>query len=937
MRDTTDKVALDALAAQMRADWDRRIRHDYRFWMSDGRDSDELMWASGERDLSIITAGITDTKSKSLLEIGCGVGRLLRSACERFSEVHGFDVSAQAIEKARSLVQGSNHLHLYVGDGYTLQPVPDQSIDVVVGFASLVSMPSEVSASYLCESHRVLKANGVLRAQFYLGKEQVVSRNDTLHLRCYARENLERTARTAGFRVEYIKELVLPFQVSFKELGLEAVTVSLIKEPRNAGSVAEVSSALLPAGEPVAAPEANLEYWMALNFAHDLAEQGNLEHARETLRFAERIAATTTIDVKDLLQRITALIEERERRKEEQVHEQRFYEKNMQIVRQRFPAAATIIERTAAQDDVTTSVTSEGPVISFKNQCLDHPDKPKGGADAWAKRTLNEKRFAQAARALIFGFGSGYHVEAVQQLCLKPVSVVEPSPAVFRAALTNRDLSACLTKLEQLHIGDEVPRDLPADGELTVRPQHQVLFSELAVTLKSHFYGVRGVSSLHPTVGVLGPLQGGTLPITAYTVRALAELKQRIREYDMSGFASGFHQIDRFMYDKYRVAAVHGFYIEMLSRVVFEAINEKPVDILICMAQAPFTGPVLTELRKRGVITVLWFMEDYLRFTYWKDVARYFDFVFTIQKGPCIDAIKAAGAGEVHYLPAACDPFVHAPVHLSEEECKRWGSPISFVGAGYHNRQQMFAALADLPFKIWGTEWPGCRPFDKLVQEEGRRLTPAEYIKIFNSTNVNLNLHSSTERDGVEPNGDFVNPRTFELASAGAFQLVDERSLLPEVFVPGKEVVTFNSTRDLKDKIQYYLAHPEQRQQIAAAARERVLRDHTYVHRLRQMLSIIYNSKYEQLKRKEDEGPWAKMLERARPHEELSRRCDAAFKRGEEPMLDGLVTDIVNGKGKLSETEQKLLFLYHVRKQIVRMKVEELGTKAPEEVRRGGL
>jgi len=54
-------------------------------------------------------------------------------------------------------------------------------------------------------------------------------------------------------------------------------------------------------------------------------------------------------------------------------------------------------------------------------------------------------------------------------------------------------------------------------------------------------------------------------------------------------------------------------------------------------------------------------------------------------------------------------------------------------------------------------------------------------------------------------------------------------------------------------------------------------------------------------------------------------------------VLDGLVADIVGGNGKLTETEQKLLFLFHIRKQIIRFKVEELGNKAPEVVRRGGV
>jgi hypothetical protein len=94
------------------------------------------------------------------------------------------------------------------------------------------------------------------------------------------------------------------------------------------------------------------------------------------------------------------------------------------------------------------------------------------------------------------------------------------------------------------------------------------------------------------------------------------------------------------------------------------------------------------------------------------------------------------------------------------------------------------------------------------------------------------------------------------------------------------------------------------------------------------MLSIIYSSRFETLKRREDTSPWKKMLERSKINEELHQRCQLAFKRGEEPILDGLVSDVVMGKGKLTETEQKLLFLYHVRKQIIRMKSEELGQKA---------
>jgi spore maturation protein CgeB len=599
---------------------------------------------------------------------------------------------------------------------------------------------------------------------------------------------------------------------------------------------------------------------------------------------------------------------------------------NMATLQKCFPEVYQLILNTPEDSGrIEVRHTAQGDVIWYEGQCLDHGDKPQAAGETWIKRLLTEERFKAAKNVVLFGGAGFYHVEALLNSFNGGVSVIEPVAAVFRAALRSRDLSKILPRVTGLVVGESETKPLfsTPDCELAVRPQSQAACSQACSRVRSTFYGTRGISTIHPTMAILGPIQGGTLPIGAYCLRALNELKQRGRYFDLSGFATGYHQMEQFLHDKMRQSVMQGNYVEMLSQVVLEAATEKPFDILICMAQAPASGRMLTELRKRGVITVLWFVEDYLRFPYWKSIAQFYDYVFTIQKGDCLSEIKKAGAGEVHYLPTACDPMVHRPLELTSEEKARWGSPISFVGAGYHNRQQTFASLANLPFKIWGTEWPECKPFDRMVQERGRRLTPEEYVKIFNASDINLNLHSSTERDGVDPYGDFINPRTFELASAGAFQLVDERTLLPELFEPGREVITFKNPTDLKDKIEYYKNRPEERKQVAARARERVLRDHTYANRLQEMISLIYSSRFEHLQRRLGTSAWNQMLRRAKQHDELGKRCEDSFKRGEEPILDGLVTDIVGGKGKMSETEMKLMFLYHVRKQIIKMLEED--------------
>lgn len=935
------------IAALMRSDWNRRVSHDYRFWMSDGHRSDAEMWQTGARDLAIMTEGLDGCADKTFLEVGCGVGRLLRAAAQKFRKVIGLDVSDEAIRRATELLKDCPQVRLEVGNGIDLSCIQTGSIDVAVSFAAITSMPTAVIAGYLQEIHRVLVPHGTVRLQMYLGTPQSVGAQNTLTIRCFSREDFASAMAAAGFRIQSIQDLVLPIQVSAEELGITAVVVSLERLDRHPSDCETIARCLLPQGEPVdeqverasgGIPVSDLEYWMTLNYAKELLEKGDLIRARAALTYAMTECQGTTVDAKNLIEELMRELERREGQSGvtmpaahvEAPSGASVFERNFAVLQLRFPKVAQLLKgMPQSWPGIEVKETADGPVMYEDGQCLDHATKPRSAAEGWAQRLMQEQRMKTATDVVVFGFGAGYHVEELLRITSRPVAVVEPRGETFFAALRSRDLSAALQKISALSVGTEKEIPFLSEGsELVVRPQTQVVAGEYCAQVRAWSYGKRGLTALHPKIAVLGPLQGGTLPIAAYVSKALGELKQRVRGLDMSGFAPGYHIVEDILSDRSRRGLAQGRYLEMLSNLVLDAYEEKPFDILLCMAQAPITGQVLTELRKRGVITVLWFVEDYLRFGYWREMSRFYDFVFTIQRGECIEAIKAAGAGEVHYLPTACDPDLHRPLSLSDEERARWGSKVSFVGAGYHNRQQVFAGFANMPFKIWGTEWPTCKPFDRLVQEEGRRLTPGEYMKIFNSTEINLNLHSSAERDGVDPFGDFVNPRTFELAACGAFQLVDERELLGENFEPGTEVVTFKTPTELREKIHYYMEHPEEAREIAGRSRQRALRDHTYTQRLRDMLLMIYSSKFEHLKRRQDNQPWQRLLARSEKHPELNERCKKAYERGEEPNMDGLIADIVTGKGRLSETEQKLLFLFHIRKQTLRMQAEERGEKS---------
>ncbi|MGB9715905.1 MAG: glycosyltransferase family protein, partial [Thermodesulfovibrionales bacterium] len=63
-----------------------------------------------------------------------------------------------------------------------------------------------------------------------------------------------------------------------------------------------------------------------------------------------------------------------------------------------------------------------------------------------------------------------------------------------------------------------------------------------------------------------------------------------------------------------------------------------------------------------------------------------------------------------------------------------------------------------------------------------------------------------------------------------------------KVFKPNQEIICYRTIDELKKLIEYYLKHPEERVQIAEAAYHRVLMEHTYDHRAKEILDIIYRS-----------------------------------------------------------------------------------------------
>ena len=325
---------------------------------------------------------------------------------------------------------------------------------------------------------------------------------------------------------------------------------------------------------------------------------------------------------------------------------------------------------------------------------------------------------------------------------------------------------------------------------------------------------------------VVGPVAGGSLPVAGATAAAFARLGYDTKFKDFSPFAGAFFAAMK-SGDENRRAA----FIKTLKKSLTAELDRRKPDLVVGIAQAPLSDEnILSGLKKSGVITTYWFVEDFRVLTYWRHIAPHFDIFFSIQKGGFPEALAQIGARNHYYLPAAFDNNVcESPTGPATRMA------VSFMGAPYPNRVELFRNLAArFPVKIYGEGWNN-HPV-RGVTLEGRRISRAGARSIYRNTDVNLNLHSSLDPDAI--GGDFVNPRTFEIAGLGCFQLVDDRELLPALYCE-EEMIRFAGESDLIDKIRYYLEHESKRNEIAMNAKRRTLRDHLYEHRVMEIIKAV--------------------------------------------------------------------------------------------------
>ena len=539
-----------------------------------------------------------------------------------------------------------------------------------------------------------------------------------------------------------------------------------------------------------------------------------------------------------------------------------YFENNLSVISQRQPEFAQKLRTTEVSHDYEKLTSKTGkPVVKMRGITLHSAYDPEKEAE----RAVANAGYAPGSTVILHGFGLGYTAELLAEKGLNIVAA-DSDFGMIRIAMEMRDLTGALSKI--LFFESENPAAF--NSFLTgkgIPAESPVIKHSPSVKLNPAYYAdLSGGGGYYPAdtpplqplndnripltatrsaaaktslkILIPSPLYGGSLPIAGYCRKAFESLGHSVEYVDCTPYYPIFKSIADVTPNEDHQAKLRALYTVFVAQVVLAKALEYKPDLVFGVAQSPFTQESLADFKRMNIPTAFWFMEDYNVLTYWKTFAPLYDHFFTIQRGtfsPILDQMCV----NHHYLPLAAEPDVHKPLQLSPSEQTEYGSNLSFVGAGYPNRRQFFSGLLADDFKLWGTEWDMDSPLVRVLQRNGSRISTEDCVKIFNASKININLHSWMDLNGINPEGDFVNPRTFEIAAAGGFQLVDPRSELSRLFDVGTEIITFGDFDDFQRKKEYYLHHPDEAARIAENGRRRVLTEHTYRRRMQEVLQIV--------------------------------------------------------------------------------------------------
>jgi len=213
---------------------------------------------------------------------------------------------------------------------------------------------------------------------------------------------------------------------------------------------------------------------------------------------------------------------------------------------------------------------------------------------------------------------------------------------------------------------------------------------------------------------------------------------------------------------------------------------------------------------------IYWASDTHLGYDYRLQCAKQADLTFCAQKR-AVEEMKRDGVSNVHWLPHAVEP----EAYLDPDSFNRnKPEPYNFLTKKYdvcfigHINSANRKDSLDRLFREFPNFYYGQRLFNEAAEKY------AQSKIVFNISML-----------------DDLNMRVFEVLGSRSFLLTNHLPDIDEFFKEGVHLATYKTMDEMVEKAKYYLAHDDEREKIAQAGFEEVMKHHTIDHRVGTMLS----------------------------------------------------------------------------------------------------
>ncbi|MDA1001159.1 MAG: hypothetical protein O2807_11690, partial [bacterium] len=268
-----------------------------------------------------------------------------------------------------------------------------------------------------------------------------------------------------------------------------------------------------------------------------------------------------------------------------------------------------------------------------------------------------------------------------------------------------------------------------------------------------------------------------------------------------TGIRSLGHEVEVFFYRKksFFYSNFRKSWVRWMNRRLAEKCITENFDLLFVYRDGYIQAETIAEIRRKSACRTVCFYPDN---PYGSTAAGIsFDQIGAYDLFLTMDTyffreFDLFGFGNVAFTSDAYDPSTYEK-EFTEAELAPYRSDVAFIGSYYGFREVFFSGLTDegVDFKIWGPQWRRAR--DPWIRERATDggVYGDEKLKIIKASKIVLDIQSGGGH--IETCDD----KTMSFIGGGAFFLTNHKKNMDLVFKVGEEIETFQSKKELQEKI----------------------------------------------------------------------------------------------------------------------------------------